>query len=288
MYNFCGMISLYFYSSFERESGLGVLSDMRKWLKRFISIFMLVFSLLSSFMVNAEDGVVSVESTISVIENSAEIANICVQANNSVDINEKILSYSSSNKQGGLLKFNNRVYNDLDSDEKYLFMETALSAVSSTSLNAKNKNKVYNFIAGQDTPVSNTMKYLQSNANADFLEAKKIFDPFSGIIGTALGVLCVLIFLFCGFSILFDVFYLVIPGVQAILERGEETKKPMGVSREAYSALRDAEKDTEYKNVMTIYFKRRIGLLIVMCICIGYLISGKIFDVIAYVIDAFT
>lgn len=266
--------------------------DMQALKKKCVSIFVILSVLLGCFiiftgnMVYADEDV-SVDSSVSIEGNSASVASICSQANNSVHMtgSKVILSYSSSGNSG-LLKFSNRNYSSLDSDEKEKFMETALSAVSKTNLSAKTKNKVYNFIAGQDTPVTNAMKYLQSDANADFLEAKKWFDPFSGVIGTILGVLCVAVFMFSGLSIVFDICYLVLPGMQAVLERGEDDKRPFGVSREAYSALKDAEKDTEYKSVLAIYMKRRVFMLIIMSICIGYLISGQIYDIIAFFIDA--
>lgn len=258
--------------------------------KGLCTILLVIFTMFGvTFTVYADSGdAVSVDSSITVEANNAEIANICNQANASVgNGTDNILNYKSSNGSA-LLSFSNVKYSSLDTEEKKIFMETALKATTKTGLNAKTKNKVYNFIASQDTPVSSAMKYLQSDANADFLEAKKWFDPFSGVIGTILGVLCVAVFMFTGMSIVFDICYLVLPGVQAVLERGEDDKKPFGVSREAYTALRDSEKDTEYHNVVGIYMKRRLGLLIIMSLCIGYLISGKIYDIVAFFIDAFS
>lgn len=260
---------------------------------RIIALLLLIPLLLSSvqvFYAKEDDSEeVSVDSSTSVEGKSPQIASVCTQANNSVGLRGRnvILTYTTVEGKGTLY-FSNKNYSNLDSDEKEDFMETALQATTRTSLNAKTKNKVYNFIAGQDTPVTNAMKYLQSDASTDFLEAKKWFDPFSGVIGTILGVLCVAVFLFTGMSILFDVCYLVLPGVQAILERGEEDKKPFGVSKEAYYSLKDSERDDEYKNVVIMYLKRRMVLFIIMAICVGYLISGKLYDVIAYFIDAFS
>jgi hypothetical protein len=263
---------------------------MVSYVKKVGSLFIaiILFMCLTISVYGDTGSGVSVDSSITVESNSAEIANICNQANNSIGlVRDKVLNYKSSGSNG-LLTFSNKNYSKLDSDEKETFMETALKATTKTGLNAKTKNKVYNFIASQDTPVTSAMKYLQSDANADFLEAKKWFDPFSGVVGTILGVLCVAVFMFTGVSIVFDICYLVLPGVQAVLERGEDNKKPFGVSVEAYTALRDAEKDTEYRNVVAIYLKRRVLLLIIMSVCIGYLISGQIYDIVAFFIDAFT
>lgn len=263
---------------------------MHKFIKSIFTFLLISIICVFTFIYPVyADEAVSVDSSITLSTNSAEVASICTQANNSVDAKGKstILSYSVSNYTT-MLKFSNKNYSKLDSTEKRTFMETALSATTKTGLNAKTKNKVYNFIANQDVPVTNAMKYLQTDANADFVEAKKLFDPFSGVIGTILGVLCVAVFLFTGLSIVFDVFYLVLPGVQMMLERGEENKKPFGVSKEAYASLKDSEKDGEYHNVLSIYMKRRIWLILIMSICIGYLISGAIYDLVVFFIDAFS
>lgn len=261
---------------------------------RIIRVFLaLVLALMMvlglSTVVYGEDEAVSVESTLKTEPNSPEIANICSQANAEVGslTTDSILSYTTTDGVG-LLKFSNKNYSDLDSDEKEKFMETALIATTKTSLNAKTKNKIYNFIASQDTPVSNAMKYLQSDANADFLEAKKWIDPFTGVIGTFLGVLCVAIFLFTGVSMVVDLCYLALPGFQAILEGGDENRKPFGVSKEAYYSLRDSEKNNEYSNVVATYLKRRVGLLLLISVCVGYLISGKIYDIVSFFIDSFS
>ena len=234
---------------------------------------------------------VEVEASLS-IPSDPTIDAICMKANESVGgivilYTEGVSGGTTSGSVAMILKFKNQEYSKLSGEDKRTFMENALSATTKSGLGAKVKNKVYNFIASQDSAVSNALRYLQSDANADFVSAKKFFDPWSGVVGTIMGVLCVFVFMFSGFSIMFDMGYLILPGVRYLLERGEDTVKPFGVSREAYSAFKDAEKSDEYKNVLSIYMKRRIGLIFAMSICIGYLISGKVFDIVMTIIDAF-
>lgn len=199
--------------------------------------------------------------------------------------NVTILSYDGTNRA---LKFSNKNYYGLGADEKRKFMETLLTTITKSSLNDKSKNKMYNFISSQDTALTNSMKYLQTDANADFVEAKKWFAPFTGIIGTVLGVICILIFLFTGLSTTLDIFYLALPGFQAVVEKGDEHKKPRAISREAYSARMDAESDGTYKSAYAIYLKRRVWVLMLVMICVGYMISGQIYDLVVYIMDAFS
>lgn len=227
-----------------------------------------------------------IDAVLQTLENSASIAELCDQANNS--IGETILYYEAAD---GLLKFSNGDYAELDSKEKERFMETALKYVSSLPnyVSAKTKNSLYNFIAQQDTAVTSAMKYLQLNAGADLVEAETWFAPFNSVIGTILGIICILIFLFLGLSILFDIFYLIIPPFQALLDAsGDGMKKPWGVSREAWSSMRDVEKSEMYKNVVGMYFKRRAGVIVIVSIAITYLVSGKIYDLVIWLVEAFS
>lgn len=227
-----------------------------------------------------------IDATLQTVQGSSYLSDMCNQANNTV--HKTILSYDSG---AGLLRFSNRVYNGLDHEDKEKFMECALSYIANLpeTVSAQMRNSVYNFIAKQDTAVTAAMKYLKVNAGADLVEAEKWFAPFNSVIGTIIGVLCIVIFLFLGLSILFDIFYIVIPPFQALLESGSDgSKKPWGVSREAWGSMRDAEKSDEYKNVMSMYFKRRAGVLVIVALAITYLVSGKIYDLVVWFVDAFS
>lgn len=240
---------------------------------------LIVLWILTSVIVKGAD----VDAVVTIQSGLGTVSNICNVANNSVgSIN--ILNY---NYVDGNLTFSNSKYSQLDSVEKRTFMEKALSATKEANLGAKVKNKVYNFIAEQDSPVANAVKYLQSDVSADFVEAKAWFAPFSGPVSTVLGVLALLIFLFMGASMLFDIAYLVLPGFQMVVERGEPDKRPFGVSNEAWKANKEMADINNKSNCMTIYLKKRIPVILLIAICLGYLISGKIYELMVYFIDAF-
>lgn len=252
---------------------------------RLISFFVIMLWLFSLNVVQALADDVDVRASLSLSgDDEYAVAQSAVWA---VDSNNILTVSNMGNSTVFCLFFDGKEYSELSGDEKRDFMEKVLATVAKSGASARAKNKVYNFIASQDTAVTNALKYLQSDANADFASARKYFDPWSSVVGSILGVLCVLIFMCSSISVLFDVGYLVLPGVQAILERGDDNSKPFGVSREAYSALRDAEKSDEYRNVLAIYLKRRVGLIVTMALCLSYVISGKMYDIVIFFIDAF-
>ena len=255
---------------------------MRKKLQRTLLILsMLMVLLTSSLSVFADRS--DVDATITMQPSQGEIASVCAQAN--ATVGEDILVYTGDD---GVLTFSNKLYSDLDMEEKREFMRVALAATKETSLGVQQQNRLYNFIYEQDNAVSAAVRYLQSDTSADFVAAKEWFRPFSSPLSTVMGILCLLIFIFMGFSIIFDIAYLALPFFQGLLERGEERKRPIGVSREAWAANREVETDERHRGVFSIYLGKRIPAIILMSLCLGYVISGYIYDIVIYFIDAFS
>lgn len=246
----------------------------------FAVLFVVIYCCLASCMVLADNPAKSVTNVPSGVIST--VKGICSVGNNSV--NKTILSCNNN----GTLSFNSSVYAMLDIDKKDTFMEASLSAVSKSGLGVKVKNKVYNFIANQDTAVSSAIKLLAEDTTADFVTASKWLKPFSGGISTAMGVLCLLIFIFLGFGLCMDLAYLSIPGFQLILERGEENKRPFCVSPEAWKVNRKIASDPNNgENIISAYLKKRVPVILVIAITLCYLISGKIYDVMVFFSESF-
>lgn len=255
---------------------------MKRNLQRVVlMVSMLLILLMSSLTVFADRS--DVDAVITMQPDQSEIAYVCAQAN--ATVGEDILVYTGDD---GMLTFSNKLYSELDMEEKREFMRVALSATKETSLGVQQQNRLYNFIYEQDNAVSAAVKYLQSDTSADFVAAKEWFRPFSSPLSTLMGVLCLMIFVFMGLSILFDVAYLALPFFQGLLEHGEERKRPFGVSREAWAANREVETDGKHRGVFSIYLSKRVPAIILMSLCLGYVISGYIYDIVIYFIDAFS
>lgn len=226
-----------------------------------------------------------VDSISYIAENMPEILEICTVAN--AVAGDEILEYSGSD---GLLSFSNKKYSSLDMDVKNDFMETALLLTKESNMGSQIKNKVYNFIANQDSATSAAVRFLRSDASTDFVSAAALFKPFGGAIGTALGFLALAIFMFIGFSILFDIAYLSLPLFRLALEK-DRGRRPKYISREAYSAAIDSEESIRsghYEGSLSLYFKRRIPAIILISVAVGYLISGQLYDLVSWFIDSFS
>lgn len=255
---------------------------MSKLIKRLLVLMLVLVTVVTPLSVSANE----IDATLQTVTNSGYLSELCSESN--AVAGATILSYEAGS---GLLRFSNKEYKKLTVEKREEFMETALSYVSKipNTASAKMKNSVYNFIAQQDEATTAAMKYLQVNAGADLVEAEKWFSNISGFISTLLGLFCILIFMFLGFSIVFDISYIVIPPFQAMLDSTTEgVKKPWGVSKEAYMSMQEAEKSDKYKNVLSLYFGRRAKVLIIVALAIVYLVSGKIYDVVLWFVESFS
>ena len=214
--------------------------------------------------------------------NAPEIKTICTNANKVAG--KTILTYKSKD---GTVAFSHRRYMKLTSKKRKSMMETALKGVRKSGLNDAIRNRLYNFIAEQDSTVSATIKFLDDNTRPDFVQAMAYLRPFSGPVGTFLGVVSLVMFLLMSLSIVMDVCYLVLPMVKSFIDAIAKGGMPFGISLEAYSAYKEVEMSDGTVGVIGVFLKKRFPTLLLAGICVMYLVSGKIYDLLAWIMDLF-
>lgn len=246
-----------------------------------ISILTILFFISSSMVAFAERS--DVDSIAYVAKNQGELMRICTISNQVVGT--EVLVYTGDD---GMLSFSNSNYNKLIYQDRQDFMNKALQLIKESGMSNQVKNKAFNFVADQDSTMSATVKYLKSDASSDFATASVWFKPFGSFAGKVMGFLAIAIFSLLGLSILFDWAYIVIPIIRVILTKGDDSKKPFGVSMEAYKSVTEVEGSVDYKSVAKLYLGRRVPAIIAMSICLSYLISGKIYDIIVFFMNSFT
>lgn len=259
-------------------------SFMKRLKKTLILVLMVIISTLAvvnTDIVYAEEKV-SVDSVKYIEKDNATITEI-VSSVVSLGFNE-ILSY---NPATGMVSFSNKKYNVMNVKRKNDFMKYALGYIKESGLSPASKNKLYHFIESQDGTTAAAIKFLENDASADFVSAIKVLKPFSGFVGGFLGVMCLVIFATMGISIVWDVAYLTLPWFAAILEDKAEDK-PFGVSVEAWKSKRESEARTEYVGPMGLFLKRRGKVLFLASLCLMYLVSGQIYEILSWIVDSFS
>lgn len=146
---------------------------------------------------------------------------------------------------------------------------------------------------------SQLLATLLSETKPDYATANRLYKPFSGVVGTILGVISILIMALLGITMALDIAFIVIPAFQLIMGgddggNGKEGSKfSKLISVEARNAVNAAEggggaggqDGSGHKMALGIYFKARWKGLVILGICLLYLVQGQIYSFVAWVID---
>lgn len=216
----------------------------------------------------------------------------------------EILSYAKDNEvsdgEGGIVinvRFNTLLYNALNGNQKMEVMNIVLNGIEQSDLSTIVKTKLHNLISNSDEATSNLTRQLSEDVRADFIGV--IGSPFMKglfrVLRLILGAVALLMFLFLGMMIVMDIAYITIPAwqcwVDARNDNPENTKdKPILVSIEARNAVMTAENSigsSGFREPLGIYVKLKSKQLIMCSLCLLYLLSGKIYNLLGAFIDLF-
>ena len=143
------------------------------------------------------------------------------------------------------------------------------------------------------------MASILQNTKPDFVTANKIYEPFSGVIGTVLGLISILLMALLGVTMALDIAYIVVPAFQMLLDGDADSQNgtTKGMARIVSVAARKAVKAAEEqgggggqsgsgnKMALGVYFKYRWKELLVLGVCLLYLVQGQIYSFVAWVLD---
>lgn len=147
---------------------------------------------------------------------------------------------------------------------------------------------------------SRLISTLMANTKPDFASANRIYQPFSGTVGTVLGLVAVLLMAALAIVMVLDLSYIAVPFVRNLLDGGSSDTgsgnggiKSKFVSWEAYNAVQQVEAGGgnggndggDNKTAVGIYFKKRIIMLLILGLCLLYLVQGEIFTMVGWFMD---
>lgn len=144
---------------------------------------------------------------------------------------------------------------------------------------------------------SKLMSTILSDTKPDFVTANKIYQPFSGIVGTILGILSILLMAFLGIVMVLDICYIALPPMRMFVGEVSEGQgrghgsslKSNLISNDAIYSVKVAEEsdgsDGSKKQALGVYLKRRIPMLILLGVCLLYLVQGQIYTLVGWILD---
>lgn len=199
--------------------------------------------------------------------------------------------------------FNAKKYESLTSGSKQDFLKDILKIANSCSYYEINSitddtvTDLYNELQNYSGMGSQLMASLLAETKPDYATANRIYQPFSGVVGTILGFLSVIVMALLGVTMALDICYITIPAFQLII--GAEKDGSGGgngatkfaakiISTEAQKAVQVSQNDGqngEFKSAIGVYFKYRWKGLLLLGICLLYLVGGHIWNFVAWFID---
>lgn len=158
------------------------------------------------------------------------------------------------------------------------------------------------------------VQQLTSGLQVDLQAGNQFFQPLNGIIGTVLGIACVAVLSLLTLSFMVDIFYITVPFIRMAMDgsgsgrsggrqgygggrgygggmgggmgygggRGGAGQGPAYVSNQAKNAVREEEGG---RNALIVYFKTSVIKIIVLVLALMFLISGKIFVIIGWIMN---
>lgn len=227
--------------------------------------------------------------------------------------NTELLSNPSTASQGTNLFVDD--FANLKSGEKQKFLKdvfTLANAVATDTANGKNSGvgapsddtvtDMMNTLQQQSGLAATMLAALLQNTKPDYVSANRLYAPFSGVVGTILGVISIVLMAALGVTMALDLAYITIPAFQMALGgtneggHGDKSKGIGGIiSQEAKKAVQAADGGSggqagsgEYRAAVGIYFKYRWKGLVLLGICLLYLVQGQIYSFVAWFIDLFS
>lgn len=186
---------------------------------------------------------------------------------------------------------NNRLYmdalfNTLAPSVQLNYVEGLIDDLSVWDGDRLVKQAIYNAVTtGIDSRLAASLPTIIDITTADLVAAYAWYVPWRSTVGMILGVLVLILTLLLVFSTILDLVYLGIPAITVFMDNST------GVLRHLLIISNDAKKVASEvahgsaTNVYLLYFKRRCVTILIISVCILYLISGKLGDVLGWFLN---
>lgn len=233
---------------------------------------------------DSEDKVIrSANPVVYVGDQSESVPGVVNSINGTLSGSTDILVWDDKNKT---IEFDITYYKSLNYTERRNLMEQMLKSVSDSSMNNKQRSKIYNFISDQDTEISRPIRMMQTNTNLDTVRAGSIIKGAFPVFNIILGLLVVITFLGVILSTVVDMLYISIPFLQsADAQNGRFTASAKRcVSSTARMAV-DLGNE-KGKSGLGFYAKKRAGVLLVVSFVLLLIMTGHMWDLLLMVADS--
>ena len=209
---------------------------------------------------------------------------------------KELFNKKSNGSSGTSYDVNEDQFKDLTKKEQQRFttklVEEANAQVGNNGVTSSTVTGLLQKLQTKPGMGSKLLTEILKNTKPDYVRANNIYQPFSGIVGTFLGLGAILILAILGIVIVSDIAFITLPPYRGLMGESDGDKKGMAkflVSHEATSAVREAEGSDSgqgsYKYAIGIYLRRRAIALFILGICLLYLVQGQIYVFVGFIMD---
>ena len=209
---------------------------------------------------------------------------------------KELFNKKSNGSSGTSYDVNEDQFKDLTKKEQQRFttklVEEANAQVGNNGVTSSTVTGLLQKLQTKPGMGSKLLTEILKNTKPDYVRANNIYQPFSGIVGTALGLGAILILAILGIVIVSDIAFITLPPYRGLMGESDGDKKGAAkflVSHEATSAVREAEGSDSgqgsYKYAIGIYLRRRAIALVILGICLLYLVQGQIYVFVGFIMD---
>lgn len=181
----------------------------------------------------------------------------------------------------------------------YMASDTAHGNDAGQSVTADTVNVLLEKIQNECGMGSEVLAAVLNNTQPDYTSASRIWEPFSGPVSTAIGLLAIAMMSLLGLSMALDIAYVVIPAFQLFLDGGDGGSQggqggAKGLSKLISKAARDSVNENaqsnggsggDSKSQVGTYMSKRWKELVMIGFCLLYLVQGQIWGLISWLIN---
>lgn len=188
-----------------------------------------------------------------------------------------------------VIYFNITDYNKQPNKIKQQILDKFITTLNSSNVSGRDQNRIMTWIGSVDETNATVVRAFSKNTQTDLAGAQHILLPFSGPLGTILGILSIVIAALLVFSCSWDIAWLVLPAFQLVLNRGGSKdlsvkNRPLLVSGDAVVAELRYIADSS-KGVLSYYLRLRTSTAILIGLCLAYITSNQIWNLLGWVME---
>lgn len=226
--------------------------------------------------------------------------NYVVTATNNYTQNELAANFKGANNfqllrtdtvsNSTVLYWNTDQYNKQPNVVKQKIINKFLSDLNNSNVPGRDQNRIIQWVQSVDTTNATVVQTFSDNTQTDLAGAQNILLPFTGPVGTILGVLSITIAILLVLSCAWDLAWLELPMFNMLLNRGTQgdlniKNRPFLVSGDAVVAMLRYEANTS-SNVLSYYLRLRASTFVIIGLCLSYIVSNQIWNLLGWLMDA--